>query len=109
MQDKNLELMEKSPVPRAILTLGLPTVFSSIMTLLYNLADTYFIGMMDNIYHLGAAHLAYPIFIVVQSIGNIFGIVPRPLFPEAWVPMSMTRRRKSVPYPYIPLQSLPLS
>lgn len=78
MQDKNLELMEKSPVPRAILTLGLPTVFSSIMTLLYNLADTYFIGMMDNIYHLGAAHLAYPIFIVVQSIGNIFGIGASP-------------------------------
>lgn len=78
MQDKNLELMEKAPVPRAILTLGLPTVFSSIMTLLYNLADTYFIGMMDNIYHLGAAHLAYPIFIVVQSIGNIFGIGASP-------------------------------
>lgn len=78
MQDKNLELMEKAPVPKAILTLGLPTVFSSIMTLLYNLADTYFIGMMDNIYHLGAAHLAYPIFIVVQSIGNIFGIGASP-------------------------------
>jgi len=78
MQDKNLELMEKATVPRAILTLGLPTVFSSIMTLLYNLADTYFIGLMDNIYHLGAAHLAYPIFIVVQSIGNIFGIGASP-------------------------------
>lgn len=78
MQDKNLELMEKATVPRAILTLGLPTVFSSIMTLLYNLADTYFIGMMDNIYHLGAAHLAYPIFIVVQAIGNIFGVGASP-------------------------------
>lgn len=78
MQDKNLELMEKATIPRAILALGLPTVFSSIMTLLYNLADTYFIGLMGNLYHLSAAHLAYPIFIVVQSIGNIFGIGASP-------------------------------
>ena len=45
MQDKNLELMEKAPIPKAILSLALPTVVSSIVILIYNFADTYFIGM----------------------------------------------------------------
>lgn len=74
MQDKNIELMEKAPIPKAILSLALPTVFSSIVILIYNLADTYFIGMLDDMYQLGAVSLAYPIFTVVQAIGNIFAI-----------------------------------
>ena len=74
MQDKNLELMEKAPVKKAILTLALPTIFSSIATLLYNLADTYFIGLLDDVYQLGAVSLAYPVFIIMQAVGNIFGI-----------------------------------
>lgn len=74
MQDKNLERMEKAPIPKAILSLALPTVFSSIVILIYNLADTYFIGLLDDMYQLGAVSLAYPIFTVVQAIGNIFAI-----------------------------------
>ena len=74
MKDKNLELMEKAPISKAILTLALPTVFSSIVTLLYNLADTYFVGMLDDVYQLGAVSLAYPVFIILQAVGSIFGI-----------------------------------
>ncbi len=74
MQDKNIELMEKAPVHKAILTLALPTIFSSIATLLYNLADTYFVGLLDDVYQLGAVSLAYPVFIIMQAIGSIFGI-----------------------------------
>lgn len=74
MKDKNIELMEKAPVHKAILTLALPTIFSSIATLLYNLADTYFVGLLDDVYQLGAVSLAYPVFIIMQAIGSIFGI-----------------------------------
>ncbi len=74
MQDKNIELMEKATVPKAILTLALPTIFSSIATLLYNLADTYFVGLLDDTYQLGAVSLAYPVFIIMQAVGSIFGI-----------------------------------
>ena len=73
MQDSNLELMEKAPVPRAILKLALPTVLSTIVSLIYNLTDTYFIGLLDDPIQLGAISLAFPVFIVVQAVGNIFG------------------------------------
>ena len=73
MQDSNLELMEKAPVPRAILKLAVPTVLSTIVSLLYNLTDTYFIGLLDDAVQLGAISLAFPVFIVVQAVGNIFG------------------------------------
>lgn len=78
MQDKNLELMEKAPIPKAILSLALPTVFSSIVILIYNLADTYFIGLLGDKHQLGAVSLAYPIFTVIQAIGNIFAIGASP-------------------------------
>ena len=36
------------PIPRAVLALSVPTVLSSLVMVLYNLADTYFVGMLDN-------------------------------------------------------------
>lgn len=73
MQTDNLDLMEKAPVSKAILKLSIPTVLSTIVTLLYNLTDTYFIGLLDDPIQLGAISLAFPVFLVVQAIGNIFG------------------------------------
>lgn len=73
MQDKNFELMEKAPVSRAILKLSIPTVLSTIVSLLYNLTDTYFIGLLDDPVQLGAISLAFPVFLVIQAVGNIFG------------------------------------
>lgn len=44
------------------------------MALLYNLTDTYFIGLLDDPVQLGAISLAFPVFMVIQAIGNMFGI-----------------------------------
>ena len=48
MQDKNLELMANAPVPKAIIHLAIPTVLSSLISVVYNLTDTFFIGMLDD-------------------------------------------------------------
>ena len=73
MDTKNIELMERSSVPKAILTLSIPTLLSTIVSLLYNLTDTYFIGLLDDPIQLGAISLAFPVFMVIQAIGNVFG------------------------------------
>lgn len=73
MKDNNFILMESAPVHKAILKLSLPTVLSTIVSLIYNLTDTYFIGLLDDPVQLGAISLAFPVFMVVQAVGNIFG------------------------------------
>ena len=37
-------LFEKMAVPKAVMTLAIPTIISQIVTMIYNLADTFFIG-----------------------------------------------------------------
>lgn len=73
LQDTNTSLMEKMPVAKAILKLSIPTVLSTIVSLIYNLTDTYFIGLLDDPVQLGAISLAFPVFLVIQAVGNIFG------------------------------------
>lgn len=73
MENENLKLMESAPVHQAILKLAIPTVLSTIISILYNLTDTYFIGLLDDPVQLGAISLAFPVFMVIQAIGNIFG------------------------------------
>lgn len=73
MKVTNTELMERVPVHRAILSLSIPTVINTIISLIYNLTDTFFIGLLDDPVQLGAISLAYPVFMIIQAIGNIFG------------------------------------
>ena len=42
------ELFENAPVPKAVMTMAIPTIVSSLVMVIYNLADTYFVGMLDN-------------------------------------------------------------
>ena len=45
MEDaQKTELFESMPIPRAVMKLAIPTVLSSLVMVLYNLADTYFVG-----------------------------------------------------------------
>lgn len=74
MRDSNIEVMEKMPIPSAILRLAIPTVFSTIISIIYNLTDTYFIGLLDNPIQLGAISLAFPVFTFLQAVGNMFGL-----------------------------------
>lgn len=72
LQDKNIQLMDSASVPKAIITLAIPTVISNMITLIYNLTDTFFIGMLDDPIQLGAISLAFPVFLVIQAVGSIF-------------------------------------
>ena len=46
-QDRTL-LFEETPIPKAVATLAIPTILSSLVMVLYNLADTYFVGMLND-------------------------------------------------------------
>jgi len=72
--DTNKELYEKMPVGKAVLTLAIPTVISQIIHILYNMADTFFIGQLNDTSQVAAATLSMPLFILMTGIANLFGM-----------------------------------
>ena len=67
-------LFESAPVPTAVLTLVVPTVVSQILTIIYNCADTWFVGRTENEAAVAAISVAMPLFIVMTGLSNLFGI-----------------------------------
>ena len=60
--------------PRAIAKFAIPTVLSQMVTLLYNLADTFFVGHTNDPSQVAALTLSFPIFMSLTMVGNLFGI-----------------------------------
>lgn len=75
MQDnKKIALFEQTPVPRAVAQLSVPTILSSLVMVIYNLADTYFVGMLNNPVQNAAVTLAGPVLLAFNAINNLFGV-----------------------------------
>lgn len=47
-EHEKAELFERLPIPKAVMTMAVPTIISSLVMVIYNLADTYFVGMLNN-------------------------------------------------------------
>ncbi len=67
-------LFENKPIPAAVASLALPTVMSSLVMIIYNLADTYFIGMLDNPVQNAAVTLSAPVLLAFNAVNNLFGV-----------------------------------
>ncbi len=68
------ELFEKVPVPKAYFTLALPVVFSMVVSLVYNMVDTYFIAQTGNTNLVAGVSLSAPVFTLMIALGDIFGL-----------------------------------
>ena len=74
MQDKTTEIFRDAPVPKAVISNVIPSIISMIMVLIYNLADTFFIGQTKNAYMVAAISVATPAFLLFMAVGMLFGI-----------------------------------
>ena len=75
MEDaRKAELFERTPIPRTVLTLSIPTILSSLVMVLYNLADTYFVGMLQDPIQNSAVTLAAPVLLAFNAVNNLFGV-----------------------------------
>lgn len=72
--DGNIELFETMPVGKALAKMAVPTIISQLITMIYNLADTYFIGRTNNPYMVAAASLSYVLFFILTALSNLFGV-----------------------------------
>lgn len=68
------ELFENTAIPKAVLTLSIPTVLSSLVTVLYNMADTYFVGMLNDPVQNAAVTFAAPVMLAFNAVNNLFGV-----------------------------------
>ncbi len=67
-------LFEETPIPKAVMIMSVPTIISSLVMVIYNLADTYFVGMVNDPVQNAAVALAAPVLLAFNAVNNLFGI-----------------------------------
>lgn len=72
--DKKTILFEETPVPKTVMTLAVPTVVGCLVMILYNLADTYFVGMLNNPVETAAVTLGATVILAFNAVTNLFGV-----------------------------------
>lgn len=72
--NSKLYLFEKESVPRAVAKLSIPTVCANLVTVLYSLADTFFVGLLNDPVQTAAVSLAAPVLLAFNAINNLFGV-----------------------------------
>ena len=84
MRQKQTEeaVFRSMPVPQAVRTMAMPAVISQLIVLIYNLADTYFIGQTNNPAMVAGVSLILPVFNLTLAFGGLFGIGGGALLPK---------------------------
>lgn len=68
------QLFSEAPIGIAMKELVLPTIIGQLMTMIYNLTDTFFVGKTGDPLQVAAIALTFPIYHLINAIGNLFGI-----------------------------------
>lgn len=69
-----MELFENAPVWKAYFTISLPVVFSMVVTLVYNMVDTFFVAGTQNASLVAGVSQCTPLFMLMLALGDIFGL-----------------------------------
>ena len=71
-EEKHRKMME-TPIPRLVFNLATPTVASMLVSSLYNMADTYFVGLLGSASATAGVGVVFPLMAVLQAVGFMFG------------------------------------
>lgn len=71
---KTMEVFHNAPVSQAVFKNALPAMAAMLMVLVYNLADTFFIGQTNDALQVAAVSLTTPVFLMFMAVGTVFGI-----------------------------------
>lgn len=74
MKNAANEIFENDSVVKSLMDLALPTVLGQVMIVLYNMADTFFIGQTNDNVMITAVTLCMPAFMFLSAIANLFGV-----------------------------------
>lgn len=73
LQEEKYRKMTQPPVQKVILKLAVPCIISMLVTAFYNMADTFFVGMLDDTSASGAVGVAFSMMAIIQAVGFFFG------------------------------------
>lgn len=73
-KENSLDAFNTMPVSVAVIKNAIPAMAAMLMVLVYNLADTFFIGQTHNDFQVAAVSLATPVFLMFMSVDTIFGV-----------------------------------
>ena len=68
------ELFARAPIPRAYFKMALPVVLSMLVSLVYNMVDTWFLAQTQNTALVAGVSLCAPMFTLMVAMGDIFGL-----------------------------------
>ncbi len=71
--DARIRILAEEKPAKAVVKLGVPLIAGMCIMVLYNLVDTYFIGLLHDDYQLAAVNLAYPVMMVMIALSNMVG------------------------------------
>ncbi len=72
-QDKRIQIMKDAPTLKAIFTMSIPVILGMMVNVIYNLVDTWFIGIMGDELQLAASNFCTPIFVIVMAVASLIG------------------------------------
>ena len=69
-----IESFKTDPIPKIVIKNSIPALIAMIMVMVYNLADTFFLGLTHNDLSVTAVSFATPLFMIFMSLGTLFGV-----------------------------------
>ena len=72
-KDKRIYTLSEEKPAKAVVKMGVPLIAGMLIMVLYNLVDTFFIGLTGDDYQLAAVNLAYPVMMVMIAVSNMIG------------------------------------
>lgn len=67
-------VFEEASIPKAVMTLAVPTIITQLINIVYNLADTWYVGRTGNPAMVAALSVSMPVFILMSALANLFGV-----------------------------------
>jgi multidrug efflux pump len=65
---------ETGSISKVVLKNAIPAIISMLVVLIYNMADTFFVGQTGDELQVAAVSLATPVFLLFMATGSLFGI-----------------------------------
>lgn len=73
-EQDQMELFRSGKISTAVMKNAIPAMIAMMMVLIYNLADTFFIGQTHNDLQVAAVSMCTPVFLLFMSVGTVYGL-----------------------------------